>query len=139
MLDEANMLFRARPIGCLVSIGTGQAGIIGIKKPGFLQQVFPTDVIDALKVISTDCEARHEDMLRLFANSLNTYFRLNVDQGMQEIKLSEWKKLASVEAYTTLYMKRKEVDEKLTLVVDAIKSSSTQLTIEQLRMRVFSF
>ena len=139
MLDEANILFRDRPIGCLVSIGTGQAGIIGIKKPGFLQQVLPTDVIKALSAISTDCEATHEDMLRLFANSPNTYFRLNVEQGMQEIKLSEWKKLANVEAYTMHYMKRKEVDEKLALVVNAIKFPSTLLTIKQLCMEVSSF
>jgi len=134
VLDEANTLFRARPIGCLVSIGTGQAGIISIKKPGFLQQVLPTDVIEALRAISTDCEATHEDMLRFFDNSPNTYFRLNVDQGMQEIEFSEWEKLANVEAHTMQYMKRKEVDEKLALVINAIKFTSTQLTIEQLSM-----
>jgi hypothetical protein len=115
-----------------VSIGTGQAEIISIKKPGFLQQVVPTDVIDALKAISTDCEATHEEMQCLFANSPNTYFRLNVEQGMQGIDLSEWEKLAYVEAHTMHYMKRKEVDEKLDLVVNAIKSPSTQLIIEQL-------
>jgi predicted acylesterase/phospholipase RssA len=134
VLDEANALFRAHPIGCLVSIGTGQAEIISIKKPRFLQQVVPTNVIEALKGISTDCEATHEDMQRLFANSPNTYFRLNVEQGMQGIDLSEWDKLAHVEAHTMYYMKRKEVDEKLALVVNAIKSPSTQLMIEQLSM-----
>jgi predicted acylesterase/phospholipase RssA len=140
VLDEANALFKARPIGCLVSIGTGQAEIISIKKPGFLQQVVPTDVIEALKAISTDCEATHEDMLHLFTNSPNTYFRLNVEQGMQGIELSEWEKLANVEAHTMQYMKRKEVDEKLALVVNAIKFPSTQhMTIEQLSMEGFLF
>ena len=33
LLDEAKALFGARQIGCLVSIGTGQAEVIGIKKP----------------------------------------------------------------------------------------------------------
>jgi hypothetical protein len=77
-----------------VSIGTGQAEIISIKKPGIFQRIVPTDVIDALKAIATDCEATHETMLGLFANSPNTYFRLNVEQGMQGIELSEWEKLA---------------------------------------------
>ena len=49
VLDEANTLFKARPVGCLVSIGTGHTGTISIKKPGFLQQVLPTDVIEVLK------------------------------------------------------------------------------------------
>ena len=134
VLDEANTLFRARPIGCLVSIGAGHAGVISIKKPGFLQQVLPTDAIEALNAILTDCEATHEDMQRLFANLPNIYFRLNVEQGMQGIELSEWEKLANVEAHTAQYMKRKEVDEKLALVVNAIKFPSTQLTIDHLSM-----
>jgi predicted acylesterase/phospholipase RssA len=95
LLDEAKSLFGARQIGCLVSIGTGQAEVISIKKPGVFQRIVPTDIIDTLKAIATDCEATHESMLGLFTNSPNTYFRLNVDQGMQRIDLSEWEKLPS--------------------------------------------
>jgi hypothetical protein len=53
---------------------------------------------------------------------------------MQGVGFSEWEKLANVEAHTAQYMKRKEVDEKLALVVNAIKFPRTQLTIEQLSM-----
>src|SRR6267143_3223743 len=134
VLDEAEAVFGAHQIGCLVSIGTGQADIINIKKPGFLQQILPTDVVKALKAISTDCEAKHEEMLHLFGNSPNTYFCLNVEQGMQGIELSEWDKLANVEAHTTTYLRRKEVNEKLSLVVNAIKHTKAQLMMEQLGM-----
>ena len=135
VLDEAKALFGARrQIGCLVSIGTGQAEVIDIKKPGLFQQIIPTDVIDALKAITTDCEATHEEMLGRFANLPNTYFRLNVDQGMQRIELSEWEKLSNVEAHTAQYMKRKEVNEKLALLVNAIRIPRAQLTLEQLSM-----
>ena len=58
VLDEARAQFGARRnIGCFVSIGTGQTEVINIKKPGLFQQIIPTDVIDALKAITTDCEA----------------------------------------------------------------------------------
>ena len=135
VLDEANALFRVRPIGCLVSIGTGHTRTISIKKSGFLQQaLLPKDVIEVLEAISTDCEATHQDMRGLFANSLNTYFRLNVEQGMQGIGLSEHERLANVEAHTMQYMKWKEVDETLALVVNAIKFPTMQLTVEQLSM-----
>ena len=129
VLDEAKAVFGARRIGCLVSIGTGQAEVISIKKPGLFQQKIPTDVIDALSAITTDCEATHEAMLGLFANLPNTYFRLNVEQGMQGIELSEWEKLSNVEAHTTLYMRRKEVDEKLALLVNAIRVPRAQLIL----------
>ncbi|KAF8961379.1 hypothetical protein BDZ97DRAFT_1208591 [Flammula alnicola] len=132
VLEEANALFGTRQIGCLVSIGTGQADIISIKKPGLFQQIIPTDVIDALKAIALDCEATHEEMLGRFTNSPNTYFRLNVEKGMQGIQLSEWEKLSNVEAHTTQYMKKKEVIEKLALLVNVIRVPRAQLTIEQL-------
>ena len=134
LLDEAKGLFRTRQIGCLVSIGTGQAEIISIKKPGVFQKIVPTDVINALKGIATDCEATHEAMLGLFANLPNTYFRLNVEQGMQGIQLSEWEKLSNVEAHTTQYMKRKEVDEKLTLLVNVLRLPRARLMIEDFSM-----
>jgi len=138
VLAEAKVVFPTRPIGCLVSIGTGQADTISIKKPGFLQQILPTDVIKALKGISTDCEATHEDMLLLFANSPQTYFRLNVEQGMQGIELAEWEKLADVQAHTMQYLRRNEVNEKLTLIVTAFKFPKA-LMLEQLGIEIFVF
>ncbi|KDR65418.1 hypothetical protein GALMADRAFT_36779, partial [Galerina marginata CBS 339.88] len=80
----------------------------------------PTDVIDALKGIATDCENTHQDMLRHFAHLPSTYFRLNVEQGMQGIKLSESEKLSNVEAHTTNYLADREVEPKLALLVSAI-------------------
>jgi len=132
VLDEAKALFGARKIGCLVSIGTGQTEVISIKQPGLFQQFVPTNVIEALKAITTDCEATHQAMLRLFARLPNTYFRLNVEQGMQAIDVSEWEKSSYVAAHTTQYMKTKEVEEKMDLLVNAIMARRGLLTIEQL-------
>ena len=106
VLEEAEALFTsARHIGCLVSIGTGQADVIEIKKPGLFQQIIPTDVIEALNGITTDCEATHEAMSRRFAKLENTYFRLNVEHGMQGIELSKWEKLPAVarSSYNAIY------------------------------------
>ena len=134
VLEEAKKLFGARQLGCLVSIGTGQADIISIQKPGLFQQIIPTNIISALRSITTDCEETHEEVLKRFASLPNTYFRLNVEHGMEGIQLSEWEKLSSVEAHTVQYMKREEVDKKLTSLVAAIRAQRGQLTIEQLGM-----
>ena len=106
VLNEAKAQFGgACHIGCLVSIGTGQAEVIGIKKPGLFQQIIPTDVIDALIAIATDCEATHEAMLCRFDNLPNTYFRLNVkSRGCRGIRLSEWEKLQRCgSSYSAIY------------------------------------
>jgi len=134
VLDEANTLFGARPIGCLVSIGTGQVEAVGIRRPGIFQQIVPTDVIDALRAITIDCEDTHEQMLLLFAQLPRTYFRLNVEQGMQGIKLWEWERLSKVEAHTAQYLRRKEVDAKLALLGKIITAPKARLAIRQLGM-----
>jgi patatin-like phospholipase/acyl hydrolase len=137
LLKEAKVVFPTHPIGCLVSIGTGQAEVISIRTSGFFQQIVPTDVIDALKAISIDCEAIHEEMSLLFGNSPDIYFRINVEQGMQGIKLSEWEKMANVEAHTMQYLRREEVGKKLTLTIKAIKFPKAQLMMEQFGMKQF--
>jgi len=132
VLDEAKALFGARRIGCLVSIGAGQVETISIRKPGLFQQIVPTDVVDAVKAIANDCEATHENMLVLFAKLPATYFRLNVDQGMQGVNLSEWDKLSNVEAHTTQYLKRTDIADKVASLASVIRIPRPQLTIEQL-------
>jgi len=132
VLDESKALFGARHIGCLVSIGAGQVETIGIRKPGLFQQIVPTDVFDAVKAIANDCEATHENMLGLFAKLPATYFRLNVDQGMQGIDLSEWEKLSNVEAHTTQYLRRTDVVDRVASLASVIRTPRPQLTIEQL-------
>jgi len=100
VLDKANTLFGARLIGCPVSIGAGQVKTVSIRRPGFFQQIIPIDIVDVLRAIATDCEDMHEHMLLLFAQLPKTYFQLNVEQGMQGIRLSEWERLRKVEAHT---------------------------------------
>jgi predicted acylesterase/phospholipase RssA len=132
VLDEAKRIFGSRQIGLLLSIGTGMAWVTNIKKSGIFQRIVPTDVINALKAIASDCEATHESMVDLFENFPNTYFRLNVDQGMQNIKYSEWEKLSNVEAHTMQYLNRKEVNAKLNSLVNGIRVPKGQIRIEQL-------
>src|SRR5260221_11334027 len=41
LLAEAKVLFGDRHIGCLVSIGTGQADVVSIENPGGCQRIVP--------------------------------------------------------------------------------------------------
>jgi len=132
VLDEAKRLFGARHIGCLVSIGTGHAEMISIKKSRGFHHIAQANIFDALKAITSDCEATHEAMLGLFAKLPITYFRLNVDHGMQGIKLSEWERLGNVEAHTANYMRKNEFEDKLASLVNVMRVPRAQITIEQL-------
>jgi len=107
VLDEARAVSGKRRIGCLVSIGTGQAQIIDIERPGLFQQIVPINDIEALRGIATDCESTHEDISTGHYPDLS-YFRLNVEQGVQQIRLSEWERLDNVEANTAQYMRMRK-------------------------------
>lgn len=120
VLNEAKALFGAREIGCFLSIGTGQTKVTSIREPGFLQRLVPTDVIRALKAAAIDCQTVHRLMLNRFKRSPNVYFRLDVDKGMAETKLYEWKKMVEVEAHTMSYMRGAEVGELLSSLTKAI-------------------
>jgi len=134
VLEEANAVFGDRHLCCLVSIGTGQTDVIAIQSPGIVQRLIPADIIEELRAIATDCETTHEDMSGRFANFSNIYFRLNVEQGMQGIRLSEWEKLDTVEAHTMHYLRRNEMDETLNVLVKTFGASIGQIPIEQLGM-----
>ena len=45
--------------------------------------------------------------------------------------------MANVEAHTTQYLKREEVGEKLSLVINAITSPKAQLMVEQYGIKQF--
>ena len=56
---------------------------------------------------------------------------------MQDIKFFEWQKIANVEAHTMQYLRREEVGEKLTFLINAIKSPKGQFMMEQLGKKQF--
>ncbi|KAJ7109032.1 FabD/lysophospholipase-like protein [Mycena crocata] len=126
VLDEAALLFTGQP-ACLVSIGTGHPGTIEIPKPGVFENVIPVGVITAIVEMATDCEGTAERMLERFEDRPKTYFRFNVDQGMQSVKLDDWDKMDKVTAHTQQYMKGYEVGKRFDGTVMAVLKSTNSM------------
>jgi hypothetical protein len=132
VLREAEIAFGSdRRLACIVSVGTGQKGTVGLPQPDTFQNWIPTNVINVLKEIATTCETAAEEMEESFKNIDNTYFRLSVEQGMQNISLQEWKKLEDVTQYTKAYLKRGSVTRNVDSIVDVLRKRSGVLTIGQ--------
>jgi predicted acylesterase/phospholipase RssA len=89
---------------CFVSIGTGDPG----RKP--IAKKFLKFFSDTLVDIATQTE----DTAKLFVERHRRlyegkrYFRFNVQQGLQEVGLEEYKKSALIDAATTEYMDMRE-------------------------------
>jgi hypothetical protein len=136
ILQEAELIFPDRYVACIISIGTGQAGTISIEKPGLFQQVVPLDVIKAMTAIATDCETVSEAMALRFQNNPGVYFRFNVAQGMQGIKLAQWDQLDEVAAHTLQYLKMHEVDQSMDVAVEVIRKRHGVIATAQISTEI---
>ena len=102
---ELRKEFPDRPVGCIVSIGTGVHKTQKLGKSLFA-------VAKSCADIATDVEKAHEDFKENECGPQgpfrDKYFRFNVDQGLQDIKLHEWKRMGAVTASTLGYLRRNE-------------------------------
>ncbi|KAJ6614232.1 acyl transferase/acyl hydrolase/lysophospholipase, partial [Mycena sp. CBHHK59/15] len=116
VLKEAERMFPNRHIACIVSVGTGHQITIGIPNPSVHQHF-----LQAMAAITTDCERTNEELAGRFQRIPNVYFRLSVEQGMQNINLDEWDRLGEVISHTKQYMRLKNVDCQLSKVVKVLR------------------
>ncbi|KAG6902390.1 hypothetical protein C0995_000595 [Termitomyces sp. Mi166 len=94
LFQEAQSVYgRERAIACIVSIGTGHPRTITLRRPRGFQRVYPTKLFTALVAIATDCESISDEFERQYGvgrrETGKTYFRFNVQHGMQDIGLEE--------------------------------------------------
>ncbi|KAI9709423.1 MAG: hypothetical protein M1812_007700 [Candelaria pacifica] len=111
LLREAERLYQPLSIGCILSLGTGWTNPTSLDDPKL------HNVVRACAQIAVDAQQKADDFLQDRRGSefrdANKYFRFNVEQGVQEIKLDEWKQLKTLDAMTTGYLSRngKELQE----------------------------
>ena len=118
LIREATHIFsNERPVGCLVSIGTGQKGTIGLAKPDSFQKILPLKLINVLIDIATDCEATADRLKDRFLNTPSIYFRFNVTHGVGSISLEEWERMGEIQTHTIAYLSDPLVSASIDAVV----------------------
>ena len=129
-------MYSKEKVACVISIGTGQANIVNISDPNFIERnIVPIGVIKAVVAISTDCEDTAQQMEKRFKHWPGTYFRFNVEQGLQQVKLGDWEKLGQVADLTRHYMHLEEIDRKLDRAVQALLERRGKIHTLQLSTR----
>ncbi|KAJ7479541.1 hypothetical protein FB451DRAFT_1171646 [Mycena latifolia] len=110
VLAQAEEMYPARPVVLVVSIGSDS------------KTSSASAIAKAMKDIATDCEKIHDDNARRFRVLPKTYFRFNVQQGMQGLARQDWGKSSQVSAHTNAYLRTEDVKSKLTAAVEVILS-----------------
>ncbi|THU84514.1 FabD/lysophospholipase-like protein, partial [Dendrothele bispora CBS 962.96] len=104
--EEAKQLFgEERTVGVFVSIGTGHSGTIGLSEPDVFQRILPSQLIDTLKNIATDCESVADELASQYGEQEESvYFRFNVTHDVGQISLEEWEKISDIVTHTRAYL-----------------------------------
>jgi hypothetical protein len=131
---EAHAIWPRRPIGCLVSLGTGLEDAIQLGgssteiSQGLMQSIlrgvapgtsYQVQVAKYCVASLTSCEKVHRDLSEKYPDKVvpgGNYFRLNVPQGMYRIGLDEHKKLGEIISLTEDYLQDGELVMKMTKV-----------------------
>jgi Patatin-like phospholipase len=134
---EAHKIWPNRPIGCLLSVGTGLEKAIQLIDNGsskseisYLLRLltsndsFQSDIAKYCVDSLMSCEKMHRDVSSHphIIPHMN-YFRFNVPQGMSEIGLAEWKKSEDIIALTETYMEHEEIIRWKVKIADRLLNS----------------
>jgi hypothetical protein len=106
LIREAERVYPQHDIGCVVSIGTGWVS------PASLDNAKLRHVVAACAKIALDAQGKADEFLHDSRGTelwkAKKYFRFNVEQGMQDVKLDEWSEMERMDAMTTAYLSRKD-------------------------------
>lgn len=106
----AKSLWEGRPIGAIVSIGTGLQTIPSVQKmkmTSWLPLGLGTDIslAAALASMATGTAYVDNQMERMYYSTDTQYHRFDVDGGLANVSLEQWMKEDEMTALTTQYMR----------------------------------
>ena len=100
LIEEAQRQFPDRGQMRVLSIGTGLGDVVTIENTRI-------SIINALKEMATSSKKVAARLDRRYGDD-GQYYRLNVDQGLQDITLSDWDKASRISAHTRNYITENE-------------------------------
>ncbi|CAI4212654.1 unnamed protein product [Parascedosporium putredinis] len=106
--------------------GAGLARGVRLSNP---EVTNPVGLINALKDIANEADATAERVQQQLRHlEAGTYFRFNVDHGLDEIALEEWEHLSEVRTYTKEYLDQDEISSNIDKIVLALLTSKADLS-----------
>jgi hypothetical protein len=91
---EASSVFPNGKVSCIISIGSGELKVLSTHE----------DSETLFSRLAADCHVEAEEMSRRFQNVSDFYWRLNVDQGFQNLDEVDLEKLPKIVSSTAVYL-----------------------------------
>ncbi|KIM27411.1 hypothetical protein M408DRAFT_71387, partial [Serendipita vermifera MAFF 305830] len=129
VLKEASNIFgKDARVAQVLSIGSGRTRVLSLD-----QSATSNAIIQLTKDMASDCElVARELSTRLFG--VRAYIRLNVDRGMETVKMNDWTGLGTIGSHTSAYLESTDIDEAIEASVERIQERVGSATLGQISM-----
>jgi hypothetical protein len=141
VISEVRQIWPNRPIGCLISLGTGEEDpnqlvtVDNVPKRGLQRRFlnitmpkknFELEVAKYCAKCLTSCMRTHEDVLNNLERDqlVNSYFRLNTP-GVGKVGLEEWKHIKDIISLTVDYLNAPDMKQMKIAIASRILSYHT--------------
>jgi hypothetical protein len=114
VIREFEALWSSNNIASLTSIGSGHEGIIQINESSVSEAA-----ADAMERMATDCEKIAQEVACRFQGR-DIYFRLSVEQGLQQQPARQPLTLSQIEAHTRSYLRSLDTNKTVNLLVTSL-------------------
>lgn len=101
--------------------------VINYKALNTLTRIIPMNAIKTLAKVETECQSTSTDVQKRFKDVPKFYFSLNVEQGLQDTEMDEWKKRTDAVTHTRKYLKGEDTNKKVDSVVQALQTRPVRL------------
>ncbi|KAH7333982.1 FabD/lysophospholipase-like protein, partial [Rhizoctonia solani] len=133
VLTEAKRMYPMSHVASVLSIGAGHTSTIPfLSSPFKLNRYLPMAVIVIIKAVATDTERMAEDMAECFSSTEGVYFRLNINQGVQDVRVDGWERPSEVVAHTRAYTSLENINARLSRSAQAIQARRPAVPMSQI-------
>jgi hypothetical protein len=128
LLKEARSVYGGdRQLAVIVSIGSGRPKILSLE--GSNQESGAME--ELLRKLTLNCEMIEKDVSYQL-NDVGVYMRLNVDQGLEDVRMHDWNQLGKVTSHTKQYLQSTSVTKLLGTVTEFLLEKQGIMSLNQL-------
>ncbi|KIM22776.1 hypothetical protein M408DRAFT_78551, partial [Serendipita vermifera MAFF 305830] len=126
LLEEASNAYgKERRVSQIVSLGCG------IPRVSSVNSSDKQDIDNALKEITADCETVANELATRLLD-VDAYVRLNVNRGMETVRMEEWDDLGAIETHTASYLMIALISESIDTSLRCLKERAGAVTLGQI-------
>jgi hypothetical protein len=128
VLKEARLVFgEDRPLSLLLSVGGGQSAPLSVQSSVSL----PHGRLEFIARAVQDCERTASEISQQLSE-VDAYLRLDVDKGLENLKISDWHRLGAIKSHTDVYIQSFPISDKIDKALGLLQSASGKFTLGNL-------